>query len=90
MQNQQQQTTQMNDQALMEDLLLVLKGACDLYLHGTIESSTQDVHSAFDEALRETLHMQNSVYTQMSNKGWYPMQNAEQQQIQQVQQKFMN
>lgn len=30
----------MDDKNLMEDVLLTVKGACDLYLHGTIESST--------------------------------------------------
>ena len=36
----------MNDQCVMENLLLTTKGACDLYLHGTIESSTMNVHIA--------------------------------------------
>ena len=34
----------MNDQAIMENLLLTTKGVCDLYMHGTVESSTQNVH----------------------------------------------
>ena len=29
----------MDDRALMEDLLLVTKGVCDLYMHGTIAVS---------------------------------------------------
>ena len=33
----------MDDRALMEDLLLVTKGVCDLYMHGTIESSTPHI-----------------------------------------------
>ena len=41
----------MNDQEIMESLLLTTKGVCDLYLHGTIESATQNVHTAFDQAL---------------------------------------
>ncbi|MGI6005792.1 MAG: spore coat protein [Christensenellales bacterium] len=80
----------MNDKDLMEELLNGLKGAAGLYLHGTIESSTENVHSAFDQALDETLAMQNSVYNKMSEKGWYPMQNAPQEQINQVQRKFSN
>ena len=39
----------MNDQEIMESLLLTTKGVCDLYLHGTIESATQNVHTAFDQ-----------------------------------------
>ena len=30
----------MDDKCIMENLLLTTKGVCDLYLHGTIESST--------------------------------------------------
>lgn len=45
----------MDDKNLMEDVLLTVKGACDLYLHGTIESSTANVHNTFDQRLNETL-----------------------------------
>ena len=45
----------MNDREIMENLLLTTKGVCDLYMHGTIESATQNVHAAFDDALRESL-----------------------------------
>ena len=80
----------MNDQEIMENLLQTTKGVCDLYMHGTIESSTQNVHSAFDDALSQSLCMQNQLYSQMSQQGWYPMQQAQQQQIQQVRDKFAN
>lgn len=33
----------MNDKHLMENILLLEKGVCDLFLHGTIESSTDNV-----------------------------------------------
>ena len=45
----------MNDQSIMENLLLTTKGVCDLYMHGTIESSTPNVHRAFDAALSDNL-----------------------------------
>lgn len=78
----------MNDQNIMENLLLTTKGVCDLYMHGTIESSTQNVHSAFDNALGSSLCMQDQTYQKMAAKGWYPMQQVEQQKIDQVRQKF--
>lgn len=78
----------MNDRDLMEDVLLILKGAGDLYLHGTIESSTLNVHSTFEKVLNDTLCMQNEVYNAMSQKGWYPTQPADQQQIDQVKQQY--
>lgn len=80
----------MQDQNIMENLLLTTKGVCDLYLHGVIESSTQDVHSAMDDALSEVLGMQKNIYSEMEKKGWYPAQQAEAQQIAKVQQKFAN
>lgn len=78
----------MNDQAIMENLLLTTKGVCDLYMHGTIESSTQNVHQAFDSALNDSLAMQEDIYQKMSAKGWYPAQQADAQQIAQIRQKY--
>ena len=45
----------MDDRCIMENLLLTTKGVCDLYLHGTIESSTQDVRQSLDQALNNSL-----------------------------------
>lgn len=78
----------MNDQAIMENLLLTAKGVCDLYMHGAIESSDPNVHRAFDSALGNSLDMQDAIYQMMSAKGWYQTQQADQQQIQQVRDKF--
>ncbi|HIT41612.1 MAG TPA: spore coat protein, partial [Candidatus Caccovicinus merdipullorum] len=47
----------MDDRCIMENLLLTTKGACDLYLHGAIESPTANVHQAFDTALNNSISM---------------------------------
>mgnify|MGYP000158039562 FL=1 len=78
----------MNDKDLMEGLLLTEKGVCDLYMHGTIESTPGNVRQAFAKALNESLCMQNTLYEQMSQKGWYPEKPVEQQKIDEVKQKF--
>ena len=78
----------MNDKQIMENLLLCLKGECDLMMHGAIESSTPDVHAAFTKSFNETLQMQNEVYAKMAQKGWYPSSAVEQQKIDAVKQKF--
>ena len=44
----------MEDKDIMEKELLIIKGVCDLYLHGTIESTTAEVHCAFKDALNES------------------------------------
>jgi len=78
----------MDDKCTMENILLTTKGVCDLFLHGAIESNTTNVHSAFDTALKDALCMQDEIYKKMSAKGWYPTEQAEEQKIQKVKQKF--
>lgn len=78
----------MNDKNLMENILLLEKGACDLFMHGTLESTSTNVHQAFNTALTQSLSMQDNVYTQMQNKGWYPAEQAEQQKVNSLKQKF--
>ncbi len=78
----------MDDKNLMENILLLEKGVCDLLLHGTIESPTENVHNAFSCALNESLCLQDKVYDKMAEKGWYPTQPVEQQKINMVKQKF--
>ena len=78
----------MDDKTIMENLLMTTKGVLDLYMHGAVESSTANVHQAFTGAFGDTLAMQDTIYKQMSAKGWYQTDSAPQQNIQQVQQKY--
>lgn len=78
----------MNDKDIMEGILLTTKGVCDLYMHGSIESSTPNVHQTFNAALNDALCMQNNIYNEMAQHGWYPSEQAQPQQIQQIKQKF--
>lgn len=80
----------MDDKTIMDNILSATKGACDLMMHGAIESSTQNVHSVFTQVFNDTLCMQNKIYEKMTEKGWYPTQQAEQQKIDAVKQKFSN
>lgn len=59
----------MDDKNVMENILLLEKGVCDLYMHGTIESCTSNVHQAFSHALSDSLAMQDTLYDQMAAKG---------------------
>ncbi len=78
----------MQDKDLMEQELLVIKGVCDLYEHGTTESTTAEVHTAFKEALNTSLDIQNKIYNLMAEKGWYKTNTVEQQKINTTKQKF--
>jgi len=78
----------MDDKNVMENILLLEKGVCDLFMHGTIESPTDNVHQAFCTALNESLSMQDTIYDKMAAKGWYPVEQAEQNKVNSVKQKF--
>ena len=80
----------MEDKELMENELLNIKGVCDLYLHGTIEATTAEVHNAFKEALNTSLDIQNKIYNFMAEKGWYKTEIADQAKISTVKQNFNN
>ena len=44
--------------------------------------------NSFNKALNDTLCMQDEIYKKMTAKGWYPTEQADQQKISQVKQKF--
>ena len=79
----------MNDKNLMENILLLEKGG-DLFMRGTIESPTKDVHQAFSSALNDALCMQDTIYDKMAAKSWYPTEQAQQSQLSSVKQKFVS
>ena len=78
----------MDDRNLMENMLLLEKGACDLFMHGTIESSTQNVHQTFNNSLNESLCLQDQIYNKMQAKGWYPTEQADQSKLNTLKNKF--
>ena len=80
----------MEDKDLLEKELLIIKGVCDLYLHGTLESTTSEVHTAFKDALNTSLDIQNKLYNLMAEKGWYKTDVAEQAKISTLKQKYAN
>ena len=80
----------MEDKDLLEKELLIIKGVCDLYLHGTLESTTAEVHAAFKDALNTSLDIQNKLYNLMAEKGWYKTDVAEQTKISTLKQKYSN
>ena len=80
----------MDDRNLMQDILLLEKGVCDLYMHGAIESSTQNINQTFKSALNESLCMQDDIYKKMEAKGWYQTENAQQDKINTLKQKYSN
>lgn len=80
----------MNDKEIMTNILNAVKGECDLMMHGAIESSTPNVHAAFTQSFNDALALQNQIYAKMAQKGWYPAENAQQNEINKVKQKYVN
>lgn len=78
----------MDDRELMENMLMLEKGACDLFMHGSIESSSANVHQTFVTSLNAAMQMQSQIYDKMQQKGWYPTEQVQQSKITTVKQKF--
>ena len=67
----------MNDKELMENYLLVLKSTVEVYVHGTLESSNEEVKSLLKDSLNEILDCQKNTYNLMTKYGWYQVNNVE-------------
>lgn len=80
----------MNDQILMDEMLLLLKSTVEVYVHGSLESSTKNVHNALKSNLDETIKMQDDLYSKMTECGWYQIPNVETKVIKQTLKKLSN
>ncbi len=80
----------MDDKNLMENMLMLEKGACDLLMHGSLEASTQEVRAAFNDSLNTVLGMQQQTYDKMQAKGWYPSEQVQQTKINEIKMQFAN
>ncbi len=66
-----------NDKLIMDNYLLILKSTVEVYVHGTLESSNEDVKSLLKENLNNILECQKNTYNKMTAFGWYPVNNVE-------------
>ncbi len=80
----------MNDQQLMDNYLLVLKSTVEVYVHGTLESSNQDVRELLNAGLSNTLTHQADTYDTMTEHGWYEVSNVKASQVKQIFNKVKN
>lgn len=62
---------------IMENYLLVLKSTVEVFVHGTLESSNQNIREALKEGLNDTLCHQADTYDLMTQYGWYTINNVE-------------
>ena len=67
----------MNNQIIMDNYLLLLKSTVEVYVHGTLESSNQDVRNLLKQGLDETMQNQANTYDEMTKYGWYTVNNVQ-------------
>ena len=65
------------DRLLMDNYLLILKSTVEVYVHGTLESSNEDIKSLLKECLDETMNSQKITYNEMTKYGWYTINNID-------------
>ena len=80
----------MNDQLIMENYLLILKSTVEVYVHGTLESSNQDIRELLKAGLDNTMTFQADTYDEMTTFGWYEVNNVKESQIKQTYNKVKN
>ena len=67
----------MNDKLYMENYLLILKSTMEVYVHGTLESSNNDIRNLLKYGLDETVKHQAKCYDVMTEHGWYTITNVD-------------
>ena len=80
----------MTDQYLLDSYLLLLKSTVEVYVHGTLESSNKEVRNLLNKSLNNTLNMQYSTYKEMTDYGWYNIENVKKNVIQDTINKLNN
>jgi len=78
----------MTDELIMNNVLSLLKGACGLCLHGTIEAADPKVNAAFKQVLTENLTLQKEVFDAMEQRGWYMIPQESKKNIDKVVKKY--
>lgn len=66
---------------LMNDLLYSEKEICKILNTAITETSTPAVHQEVKDVLDCSLDMQHKLFKALESKGWYPLEQAEQNKI---------
>ena len=67
----------MDDRLLMENYLLILKSTVEVFVHGTLESSNEDIRATLKNGLSDIMSCQARTYDEMTKYGWYPVNNVD-------------
>ncbi|MCT2535938.1 spore coat protein [Aquibacillus koreensis] len=81
-------TPQMNDRDFVNDMLTTEKYMTDAYSTALNEASNQAIYQDVASIFRETQDCQRNLYNLMFKNGWYSLEAADQNKIQQAHQQF--
>ncbi|MBQ8311283.1 MAG: spore coat protein [Clostridia bacterium] len=82
------QSQRMNDQEKMTDLLTTQKFLTSMYNSYCCEAATPSVRSSLSSLLQDTHRMQEQTFNEMSTRGWYQTEKAEETKVNAAKQKF--
>ena len=85
---QGQATKMMTEKEILQDCLSSQKFTTSNLNTWAGECVCEQLRSAFLNILDDEHRIQADIFNDMSSKGWYPTQPADQQQLQQVKQKY--
>lgn len=78
----------MKDKDMMDDALSSQKFITGVYNTFANECNEPNIRNEMLNILNDEHHIQAELYTEMTKRGWYAVQNANPQQIQSTKQKF--
>ena len=80
----------MDNKLIFENYLLVLKSTVEVYVHGTLESSNEQVRMILKENLNETMTNQALTFNLMKDNNWYQIENINKNEITKTLNKLVN
>ncbi len=80
----------MNNELVFNNYLMLLKGVVEVYIHGTLESSNEDVKETLKTSLEDILNSQKDTYNIMVENDWYQVNNVKANVIDQTYKKLTN
>ncbi|GMQ60374.1 hypothetical protein AN1V17_47740 [Vallitalea sediminicola] len=76
------------EEDLINDCLVSEKQLCSTLSTAVTEAATPNVRQEFENALNNSFCTQDNVYKEMTTKGWYKVEAAEQNKISEAKTKF--
>lgn len=80
----------MDNELIFNNYLMLLKGVVEVYIHGTLESSNEDVKETLKTSLDDILNSQKDTYNIMVDNNWYQVNNIKTNVIDQTYKKVTN